>query len=469
MSDLVQLPLFDYKALDQTTRMVVMQRADEIRDELRKSIQSIVNVGEALADVQERLAGGAGGGFQAWLKKEFDWSRATAYNFINVYNLNAEHPLGTLQVQTTALYLMAQPSADEQVVDDLLQRAAAGEPITYTIASTALGKRADVVPDAPVPDELPPEYDPTDVAQNPTAATHPVYGVAIVAARCPNCREEHYNWKAQPVKGDGIPRWQCLKCYYQARDEDMIVLTPRRIADEAQAKAVAAAERARVAEAAEQGRRIAAAPTATGKVGGIPMQNNKGPALDEPHEPDNCQTPPYALLPIVELLSADWTYWESACGEGLLVEALHAAGFPNVKATDLSTGHDYFTTEMTGYDVELTNMPFSKKVAWLERAYRRERPFALLAPGSTLFLASAQRLFKHYGLEVIIPSKRICFKMPNKGWGGDAQFSTVWLTWQLNVGSPMTFYEYTREQWDAVPDLYKSRKKGKKKTQAVLP
>ena len=48
-----------------------------------------------------------------------------------------------------------------------------------------------------------------------------------------------------------------------------------------------------------------------------------------------------------------------------------------------------------------------------------------------------------------------------------AQQGSPWAVQQMSV--LLDRWKLTREQWDAVPDLYKSRKKGKKKTQAVLP
>lgn len=59
---------------------------------------------------------------------------------------------------------------------------------------------------------------------------------------------------------------------------------------------------------------------------------------------DSFQTPSYALEPLLPYLRAAGveTVWESAHGAGLLGDALWQADF-DVIATDILTGHDYFT------------------------------------------------------------------------------------------------------------------------------
>jgi hypothetical protein len=44
---------------------------------------------------------------------------------------------------------------------------------------------------------------------------------------------------------------------------------------------------------------------------------------------------------------------------------------------------------------------------------------------------SAQKFMKKYGAEILLLDKRVNFKMPNKGWGGTAQFPVLWLCHKL--------------------------------------
>lgn len=56
-----------------------------------------------------------------------------------------------------------------------------------------------------------------------------------------------------------------------------------------------------------------------------PKQNAAGdPSVSNPK--DQCQTPDYAVQPLLPYLPAGATIWECAAGEGLLAEAVENAG-----------------------------------------------------------------------------------------------------------------------------------------------
>jgi DNA modification methylase len=120
---------FDYEALDLQKRGIVEQRTREIRERLQYSAQAIWEIGQKLADVRSQLKHGQ---FDAWLKAEFDWSRRTAYNFINVYEaFNERANLAQIDIATSALYLLAAPSTSEKIREEFLKRAQEGETITH--------------------------------------------------------------------------------------------------------------------------------------------------------------------------------------------------------------------------------------------------------------------------------------------------------------------------------------------------
>lgn len=154
---------------------------------------------------------------------------------------------------------------------------------------------------------------------------------------------------------------------------------------------------------------------------------------------DACQTPAYALTPLLPYLKRHWIIWEPAHGEGLLTNALESNGL-KVVTSDILTSQNFFDYEPDGWTATVTNPPFSLKYKWMERCYLLGKPFALLLPVETLGAKTGQELFRQYGLELVLMDKRINFKMPNKGWdGGGAQFPVAWFTWGLNIGSQMTF------------------------------
>lgn len=172
-------------------------------------------------------------------------------------------------------------------------------------------------------------------------------------------------------------------------------------------------------------------------------------AADEyvPQGFDACQTPAYAIDPLLPYLDRSWTIWEPAAGEGLLVDALSDSNFEMIIGSDILTGSNFFEFEPDQeWDCIVTNPPFSLKYRWMERCYQLGKPFALLLPVETLGAKTAQEMFREHGIEVIFMDKRINFKMPNKGWdGGGAQFPVAWFTWGLNIGSQMTFARLNHE------------------------
>jgi hypothetical protein len=158
---------------------------------------------------------------------------------------------------------------------------------------------------------------------------------------------------------------------------------------------------------------------------------------------DRCQTPIYALTPLVPYLPKKWRIWEPAQGTGNLVRGLRQKGY-EVFGSDILTGHDFFFLDKTDYDCIITNPPYSIKYVWIQECYNRERAFALLLPVETIGAAKAQTLFKQFGIEIIFLSRRINFIMPNKGLsGGGAQFPVAWFTWKLKIGHEISFAEIT--------------------------
>lgn len=166
---------------------------------------------------------------------------------------------------------------------------------------------------------------------------------------------------------------------------------------------------------------------------------------------DLCQTPPYALTPLLPHLfrSGFKIIWEPAAGEGYLVKALESKGFYVVES-DVQTGQNFFDFEpVQSWQCLVTNPPYSIKYKWIRRCYELGNPFALLMPVETLGAQTGQKMFDEFGLDVILLNRRVDFKMPNKGWsGGGAQFPVAWFTWGLNIqGSAcMTFAELDKSK-----------------------
>ena len=154
---------------------------------------------------------------------------------------------------------------------------------------------------------------------------------------------------------------------------------------------------------------------------------------------DRCNTPAYALDPLLPYLKREWSIWEPAAGTGNIVEALNLAG-RNAFGTDIlgypegNQPMDFLTWQplRSTYDAIVTNPPYSIKFDWLERCYGLGKPFALLVPVETIGAQKAQRLMERHGVELLLLNRRVNFQMPNKGWEGSAaQFPVLWLCWQM--------------------------------------
>lgn len=151
---------------------------------------------------------------------------------------------------------------------------------------------------------------------------------------------------------------------------------------------------------------------------------------------DLCQTPPYALDPLEGYLNPDWLLWEPASGEQGIVNALRGKHYI-IYGTDILDGNDFFEISPTRHQQQaiVTNPPFSIKYPWFARCCELDLPFALLMPTDVLHSQKGQALIWKYNVEILLPDKRINYKMPNKGWGGQAQFHSSWFTRGLNVGN----------------------------------
>ena len=156
---------------------------------------------------------------------------------------------------------------------------------------------------------------------------------------------------------------------------------------------------------------------------------------------DACQTPAYAVTPLLPYLTQFKTIWEPASGEGYLVKALQGCSHRfNVLESDILSGKNFFNYQPeTPWDCIITNPPFSVKFKWLERCYTLGKPFALIMPVETLGAKTAHKLFEQHGIQIILLNQRVNFKMPNKGWDSSAQFPTAWFTWRLGLPSQIVY------------------------------
>lgn len=177
-----------------------------------------------------------------------------------------------------------------------------------------------------------------------------------------------------------------------------------------------------------------------------PKVNRKGD-VSQSLPMDRCETPAYALDPLVPHLIPEWRIWEPACGSGRIVRALRSYDF-DVIGTDLLVDQNFFTHEPGDWDsweAIITNPPYSIKPEWIRRCYDLGKPFALLVPVETIGTGEVQRMMEHYGAELLLLNKRVNFFMPNKGDAGSAQFPVLWFCWHL-LPAPIVYGRITRRK-----------------------
>jgi hypothetical protein len=103
-----------------------------------------VEIGQKLIEVKERLGHGM---FGAWISAEFEWGWTTASKLMQVAN-KFSHCENLDNFAPSALYILSVSSTPEVARTEALERATAGEQITYSTARDIVQeyKACDVCP-----------------------------------------------------------------------------------------------------------------------------------------------------------------------------------------------------------------------------------------------------------------------------------------------------------------------------------
>jgi len=134
---------------------------------------------------------------------------------------------------------------------------------------------------------------------------------------------------------------------------------------------------------------------------------------------DELYTPESVIDILLPYISKDKVIFECAVGSGKLKSKLENEGYSVVSS-------DNFFNEFPEYDILITNPPYSIKDKFLEEAYKRGKPFALLLPITALEGIKRQELYKKSGIQILFPKKRTDFNGKGSPW-----FYTAWFCWKL--------------------------------------
>lgn len=142
---------------------------------------------------------------------------------------------------------------------------------------------------------------------------------------------------------------------------------------------------------------------------------------------DELYTPDEAIYPILKYLDKKNIYWECTdFGESNITKILKNNGFKVINTNKKEI--DFLNDKVNfDFDVIITNPPYSIKDLFIKKCYEYNKPFMLLLPLTALEGKERNKLYKKYGIELIILNKRINFIKAKKNiW-----FNTSWFCWNI--------------------------------------
>jgi response regulator of citrate/malate metabolism/gas vesicle protein len=127
------LSTFDYTSLDQTTAEFLLQETKEIKSLMKRTVEGIIETGERLHRVKQRLQHGE---FMTWVENEIKCHYSTALHFMRVWETFGEQKeqIADVGINVSVLYLLSAPSMSEQLRTEIVEMAKAGNPISFAEA-----------------------------------------------------------------------------------------------------------------------------------------------------------------------------------------------------------------------------------------------------------------------------------------------------------------------------------------------
>ena len=127
---------FDYESLAPEVRTDVRESARRIHELERRTSESIIEIGQQLIRVKQRLPHGE---FLPWLNSEFGWSQATAYNFIKVASVFGESKVTNFgSFQPSALYALASNNVPDEIREGFIEVGESGRPVRASAVNDAI-------------------------------------------------------------------------------------------------------------------------------------------------------------------------------------------------------------------------------------------------------------------------------------------------------------------------------------------
>ena len=128
-----QLSAFNYASLDQTTAEFLLRETQEIKSLMKRTVEGIIETGERLHRVKQRLQHGE---FMTWVENEIKCHYSTALHFMRVWETFGEQKeqIADVGINVSVLYLLSAPSMPEQLRTEIVEMAKAGNPVSFAEA-----------------------------------------------------------------------------------------------------------------------------------------------------------------------------------------------------------------------------------------------------------------------------------------------------------------------------------------------
>lgn len=126
MANLIEIG-FDYAVIDEDGRDDVRAAAERIKVRMSRTVEDIIDIGRDLIAVKKSIGHG---NFLRWIEVEFGMTDRTARNFMSACERFGSKTEMVSDLTVGVLYALAAPSTDDAVVEEVIERAEAGEKIT---------------------------------------------------------------------------------------------------------------------------------------------------------------------------------------------------------------------------------------------------------------------------------------------------------------------------------------------------
>lgn len=142
---------------------------------------------------------------------------------------------------------------------------------------------------------------------------------------------------------------------------------------------------------------------------------------------DECYTPKYAVLPLLNYIPKKYVIWCPFDTEESEFVKVFKEHWYTVISSHIKDWKDFFTyTPDTQWDIIISNPPFTNKRKFFERALQLGTPFALLMTNTWLNDSAPKVIFKEAGkdLQLLMFDKRIEFKQADGKVSNKVTFSS---------------------------------------------